>query len=49
MPEYLEGSWRLEETWFHSNSSEKPSANAGLKNSQRSKITIIIIMKQLIT
>ena len=27
---------RLEETCCHSNSSEKPSANAGVKNSQRS-------------
>ena len=27
--------WRLEEAHGHSNSSEKPSANAGMKNSQR--------------
>ena len=30
-----------EETCYHSNSSEKPSANAGVKNSQR-RMTIII-------
>ena len=30
--EYWEGSWRLEETCCHSNSSEKPSANADVKN-----------------
>ena len=29
---------RVEETCCHSNSSEKPSANANVKNSQRSKI-----------
>ena len=28
MPEYWEESWRLEETCCHSNSSERPSANA---------------------
>ena len=33
--EYREESWRLEETCSHSNSSEKPSANAGVKNSKR--------------
>ena len=32
-PEYGEGSWRLKETWCHSNSSEKPSTNADVKNS----------------
>ena len=31
-------SWILEETCCHSNSSEEPSANAGVKNSQRGKI-----------
>ena len=34
-PEYWEESLRLEETCCHSNSSEKPSANAGVKNSQK--------------
>ena len=33
-PECWEGSWRLEKTCCHSNSSEKPSANANVKNSQ---------------
>ena len=28
----------IQETCCHSNTSEKPSANAGVKNSQRSKI-----------
>ena len=37
-PEYWEESWRLEETCCHSNKSWKPSANAHLKNSQKSKI-----------
>ena len=32
-PEYWEDSWRLEETCCHSNSSEKPSANADVKSS----------------
>ena len=32
LPEYWEESWRLEETSFHSDSSGKPSASAGLKN-----------------
>ena len=41
-PEYREEFWRLEETCCHSNSSEKPSANACEKNSQRSKIIIMI-------
>ena len=27
-------SWRLEETWYHSNSSERPSANIDVKNSR---------------
>ena len=34
-PEYWEESWRLKETWCHSNFSEKLSANAGVKNSQK--------------
>ena len=29
----LRESWRLEETCYHSDSSEKPSANADVKNS----------------
>ena len=33
-PEYREESWRLEKT-SHSNSTEKPSANASVKNSQK--------------
>ena len=32
-PEYWEESWRLEETCCYSNSSERPSANADVKNS----------------
>ena len=32
-PEYWEESWRLEESCCHSNSSERPSANADVKNS----------------
>ena len=32
-PEYLEESWRLEETYVHSISSERPSAYADVKNS----------------
>ena len=32
-PEYWEESWRLEETCCHSDSSEKPSANTDVKNS----------------
>ena len=39
--EYRGEFWILEETCCHSNSSEKPSANAGVKNSQNSKIIII--------
>ena len=35
-PEYWEESWKLEETCCHSNSSEKPSFNTGVKNSKRS-------------
>ena len=33
-PEYLEESWRFEETCYHWNSSEKPSAKTNVKNSQ---------------
>ena len=44
MPEYWEESWRLEETCNHSNFSGRPSANTGMKNSQMSKIMIIIII-----
>ena len=33
-PEYWAESWRLEETYCHSNSSERPSTNTDLKNSQ---------------
>ena len=33
VPEYWEESWRLEETCYHLNSSERPSANAVVKNS----------------
>ena len=33
-PEYWEESWRLEETCYRSNSSERPSAKTGVKNSQ---------------
>ena len=43
---------RVLETCCHSNSSEKPSANAGVKNSQKSKIIImikIIIFKVIFT
>ena len=32
-PEYWEESWRLVETCYHSNSNERPSANADEKNS----------------
>ena len=35
--EYWEESWRFEETCCHSNDSERPSVNAGVKNSQKSK------------
>ena len=35
---------RVEETCYLSDSSGKPSANAGVKNSQMSKITIIIVV-----
>ena len=36
--------WKPEETCYHSNSSEKPSASIGVKNSQKSIIIIIIII-----
>ena len=38
-----EESWRLEETWYHSNFSERPSVNADVKSSQ--VIILIIIIK----
>ena len=34
----------LEETCCHSNSSERPSADTGVKNFQRSKLIIMIII-----
>ena len=52
-PEYWKESWRLGETCCHSNSCEKPSANASMKNLQltlvwktlkRKLLQIIIIM-----
>ena len=39
-PEYWEESWRLEKTCWHSDSSGKLSAYAGVKNSQISKISV---------
>ena len=33
-PEHWEESWRLEETCYHSNFRERPSANADMKNFQ---------------
>ena len=42
--EYWEESWRLEETCYHSVSSERPSANTDVKNSQG---IIIIIIQSL--
>ena len=33
-PEYWEESWKLEDTWCHSNSIERPSAKTDVKNSQ---------------
>ena len=44
-PEYWEDSWRLEETCCHSNSSERSSADASVKNSQRNKIIIAVKTK----
>ena len=38
------GQKRLKETCCHSNSSEKPSNNAGMINSQRSKIIMMMMM-----
>ena len=35
--EYWKESWRFEETCWHSNSSEKPSANTDVKKISRSK------------
>ena len=50
--EYWEESWRLEKT-YHSNSNERPSANAGVKNFQKSMIirvvVIIIILNEWMT
>ena len=40
----LEESWRLEETCCHLNSIGKSSANVGVRNSQMSKIIIIVII-----
>ena len=36
---YWEESWRPEETWYLSDSSERPSANTGVKNSQGAMIS----------
>ena len=44
---YWEESWRLEETCCHSNSNEKPSANADVKNSKLIIIIMIIIIKYI--
>ena len=47
----LRSAWiprRVEETYCHSNSSEKPLANAGVKNSERSKIIIILKSSRLV-
>ena len=43
-PEHWEESWRLEETCCHSDSNEKPSANADVKNSNEWIIIVIIII-----
>ena len=43
--EYWEASRRLEEICYHSDSSERPSVNAGMKNSQGTVIMIIIILE----
>ena len=48
-PEYWEASWRLEETCCLSNPSEKPSANAGVKNLKKSNNDNNNNMKVLIT
>ena len=42
--EYWEEPWRLKEICCHSNPCEKSSANAGVKNSQKSKIIMMIII-----
>ena len=42
----LRQSWRLEETCCHSDSSKRSSANADVKNSQKVKIIIIIIIDE---
>ena len=42
-PEYKEESWRLEKTCYHSNYRQKPSANDGMKNSEKTKIIMIWI------
>ena len=46
-PEWWEESWRFEETCCHLDSSERPSANVGLKNSQRSIIIIVILINMM--
>ena len=43
LPEYWE-SWRFEQTCCHSDSRGKPFANANEKNSQMSKIIIIVVI-----
>ena len=45
--EYKEKSWTLEVSWRHSNSNERLSANAVLKNSQVSKIILTLILSLL--
>ena len=44
--EYWEESWRPKAACSHSDSNEKASANAGVKNSQKSIIIIIIIITE---
>ena len=44
-PEYWEESWRFVETCCHSNSSERPSTDAGMKNSQRRELKKLWNMK----
>ena len=43
-PEYVEESERQDETCCHSISSEKPSANAGAKNFQKSIILLLLLL-----
>ena len=43
--EYWEESGRLDETCWHSSSSEKQPANADVKNSQKSKVIIKLAQK----